>query len=59
MKKKIIKIEKSIIVEEEMYIINFEELEIIHQTISQSYTTHICHSNEFLKLYKEITNLIK
>ena len=58
MEKKTIKIEKVIMVEKETYMIDFEELEIIYQTISQSYNMQTYHSDEFLKLYKEIINLV-
>lgn len=57
MDKKTIKKEKTVIVEEEIYMIDFEELKIIYWTFLECQNVFPHHSDKFLKLFEEIQNM--
>lgn len=52
MELKTIEVEK--IVKEKVYALNIDELMVIHELISESYTVHKCFSADFLKLKADV-----
>lgn len=58
MEKETREIEKCVLVTENIYTINKDELMIIHALILESYNEHTCYSSDFLKLKSDVYEMI-